>query len=339
MAYCRFRSVTTGFFCVIVDQPLVNKLTEDFNYRVLNGLRPRTLTAYRQKFRLFVAFTTHLQLSQLDSFKAVSLFIEYLAQQGVRSQTLNNYITVLKHFFSLYNLDVSPLQSRSIQLAIRSVAYNTPLRFKIKGVLTINKLRQLIRALQGIHNENMYKAIMLLGFFGFYRLATLVPTSKASFTPSRYPTHGDVIWGPPGAHILTKCAKNMQISGQSQVVQLPTLMDKELCPVLALRRVVSSNDLHKNKPLFTTTDHGTVLTASRVRLVLRQAVASIGLLPSEFGFHAFRRSGASWAFDHNINLDHIKTHGGWRSDAIWRYLIKTPAAASSVARTFQTLLQ
>ena len=319
----------------------MSKLTEDFNRRVLNGLRPRTLTAYRQKFRLFVAFAIYLQLSPLDSFKAVSLFIEYLAQQDIRSQTLNNYITVLKHFFCLYNLDVSPLQSRSIQLAIRSVAYNAPLRFKIKGVLTINKLRQLIRALQGTHNEHMYKAIMLLGFFGFYRLATLVPPSKASFTPSRFPTHGDVIWGPPGAHILTKCAKNMQISGQSQVVQLPALADKELCPVTALRRVVSSNILHKDKPLFTITEHGitTVLTASRVRLILRRAVASIGLLPSEFGFHVFRRSGASWAFDHNINLDHIKSHGGWRSDAIWRYLIKTPAAAGSVARTFQTLLQ
>ena len=43
-----------------------------------------------------------------------------------------------------------------------------------------------------------------------------------------------------------------------------------------------------------------------------------------------RRSGAGWAFDHNMELDHIKVHGGWKSDAIWRYLIRTPAAAGTV---------
>ena len=179
-----------------------------------------------------------------------------------------------------------------------------------------------------------------MGFFGFYRLSTLVPSSISSFSKSRFPTHGDIVWGTPGAHIVTKCSKSMQVSGQVHVVQLPALADKEICPVTALRSIVSRNKVHADKPLFTITSgsKSSILTASNVRRVLRTAVDAIGLCPSEIGFHTFRRSGACWAFDHNIDLNQIKVHGGWRSDAIWRYLVKTPTAAGSVARTFQNYL-
>ena len=42
-----------------------------------------------------------------------------------------------------------------------------------------------------------------------------------------------------------------------------------------------------------------------------------------------------WAFDHGVGLEQLKVHGGWRSDAIWRYLIKTPSVAAKVALTFK----
>ena len=184
------------------------------------------------------------------------------------------------------------------------------------------------------------RAICLMGFFGFYRLATLVPHNKATFSAARYITHGDFIWGPPGVHIITKSAKNMQISGHVRVVQLPLLADKDICPVTALKRVVSSNRSHQDLPVFTISVAGStsVLTAHKVRTTLRQVVLKMGLQPSEFGFHAFRRSGATWAYENNINLQHIKTHGGWSSEAIWAYLQKTPKAAGTVARSFQRAL-
>ena len=169
--------------------------------------------------------------------------------------------------------------------------------------------------------------------------STLVPTAKAGFSPSRFLMHGDIIWGPPGAHVITKCSKSMQVSGQSHIVQLPKLTDGTICPVRALRRIVSRNASDQDKLLFLVSSQGltSVLTAHKCT-VLSESIKSLGLSPGEYGYHTFRRSGACWAFDNDVKLDHIKTHGGWRSDAIWRYLVKTPAAAGSVARTFQSLL-
>ena len=193
-------------------------LLADFNHRVATAFRPRTLQAYTNKFRLYLAFVVCVNPGPVDSFSAVSLFVEYLAQQGLRAQTLNNYMTVLKHFFLIYKMNDSALENRLIKLAIRSVAHNAPLSFRVKGIFTVDKLRQLIKAMRGIPNASTYKAVMLMGFFGLYHLSSLAPPSKAAYSTSRYPTHGDVIWGAPGAHVITKCAKNMQTSGHSQVV-------------------------------------------------------------------------------------------------------------------------
>ena len=311
-----------------------------FNARLSKGFRPRTLAAYHSKFRLYLAFLAYLRFSPPDSFQGVAMFIEYLAQQGLRAETITNYISVLAHYFTLYDLDTSILNNRLYSLAIKAVAHNAPLSFKVKGVLSVNKLKELVRALWKLPDTKVHVAMCLMAFFGFYRLATLVPPSKAAFSPARYLTHGDVIWGSPGAHIIVKYAKNMQVSGHSRVVQLPVLSDHVICPVKALQRVVSPSPHLRDAPLFTAQVNGTasVLSASRVRLTLRRAVASLGWDPKEYGFHTFRRSGASWAFDNNVALDYIKTHGGWSSNAIWRYLIKTPHTAGTVARTFKERL-
>ena len=199
---------------------------------------------------------------------------------------------------------------RSIQLTIKSVAYNAPLSFKVKGVTTVNNLVQIIQAIGRMENATTLKAIILLGFFSFFRLSILVPPSASTFSKARFPTHGDMIWGAPGAHVIIKCSKSMQTSGQVHVVQLPSLQDRTICPVTALRAVVSSNPEHSDKPLFSTsTSTGTrVMTASRVRVAFRHLISHIGLPPAEFGFHSLRRSGACWAFDDNMELDHIKVH-------------------------------
>ena len=49
---------------------------------------------------------------------------------------------------------------------------------------------------------------------------------------------------------------------------------------------------------------GKILTAFKVCSVLAEIVRKMGLHPQEFGFHAFRRSGASLVFNANIPLEY-----------------------------------
>ena len=147
------------------------------------GFRPRTMAAYHSKLCI-IAFLAHLQFSPPDSFQAVAMFLEYLAQEGLRAQTITNYVSVLSHYFTLYGLDTS--------LAIRAVARNASLSFKVKDILSINKRTH--SALLTLPDHIVYTTICRMAFFGFYHLATLVPPLRAGFSSARYLTHGDIIW-------------------------------------------------------------------------------------------------------------------------------------------------
>ncbi len=49
-------------------------------------------------------------------------------------------------------------------------------------------------------------------------------------------------------------------------------------------------------------------------------VARVGLNPSSFSSHSFRRGGASWAFRSHVPGELVKVHGGWKSNTYLKYL-------------------
>ena len=168
----------------------------------------------------------------------------------------------------------------------------------------------------------------------------MIPSKSTEFEKYRFPVRNDLVFGPPGVHIIVTCTKTMQSSNEMQVVQLPELIAQKFCPVMALQRLLKIVPHGKNLPIFQirTSQGWVVLTAPRVRSFLKLVIMSMGLNPRTYTAHAFRRSGASLAFDNNIELSKIKQHGSWRSEAIWTYLRSTPKAASAVPRTFQQLM-
>ena len=111
-------------------------------------------------------------------------------------------------------------------------------------------LKKLMKVVQKYYNGITYKALFLTAYFGFFRLAPLLPSSIGLFDKTRYPIVEDVIWSKPGAHIIITCAKNMQKSGQHQVVQLPELSNPLICPVLALRKMLKEIKSKNGQPLF-----------------------------------------------------------------------------------------
>ena len=65
------------------------------------------------------------------------------------------------------------------------------------------------------------------------------------------------------------------------------------------------------------------LTDSVARKHLK-LVSQLLYLPSPLTFHLFRKSSATWAFQHGVSLQHIMLHGTWTSDCIWRYVSTLP---------------
>ena len=65
-----------------------------------------------------------------------------------------------------------------------------------------------------------------------------------------------------------------------------------------------------DQPLFILDDY-TLLTQSALRRRLATLLRMMNIPLVGFGFHTFRRSGASIAYDANVPLSTIKMHGAW----------------------------
>ena len=107
--------------------------------RIHAALRPSTVTAYAAKFKLFLAFSIfhQFQLTDLDTILA---FLEYMAQNGSRAHSVSAYVSTIKHYFALGDLDTRCLDNRQVHLLIKSVAVDSTYTPAYKANINIDIL-------------------------------------------------------------------------------------------------------------------------------------------------------------------------------------------------------
>ena len=235
-------------------------------------------------------------------------------------------------------MDHSVLSHRSIYLLLRSFRINNTVPPIHKGIFDIPTLQKIITLCSISMDPKLFKAIFSTAFFGFLRISNIAPHSKANFSPSMHLLRQDVVFHPPGCHLRIKWSKTNQTRRNVHWLQLPYLNSHtDICPVRAIYALLKSRPLAKNAPLFADPT-GTPILDTIIRDTLRKILQCIGIPTQGHSFHTFRRSGATWAFDNNVPLEHIMHHGSWHSEAIWNYLQQTSTATSQVPATFASTL-
>ena len=80
------------------------------------------------------------------------------------------------------------------------------------------------------------------------------------------------------------------------------------------------------------------LTDNQVRRHFKTLLCRLQLQDSNRTLHAFRRSGASFAFNSNVSLQDIQSHGTWTLECVWKYITLDHNASDQVAKIFQNHL-
>ena len=93
-------------FAVFSDSP-VARLTSQAYLRIQAALRPGTASSYMSKFKLYLAFIVWYNLP-LHLVDTILTFLEFLVQHGSKAHTLTSYVSVLSHYFKLFDIDPSP---------------------------------------------------------------------------------------------------------------------------------------------------------------------------------------------------------------------------------------
>ena len=109
---------------------------------------------------------------------------------------------------------------------------------------------------------------------------------------------------------------------------------------MAVKNLLSITPGTKNAPLFQykTSKGWFPMTDTQVRRHFKMILAKLQLQDANLTFPAFRRSGATYAFNANVALQDIQSHGTWTSECIWRYITMDHNASDQVAREFQNNL-
>ena len=93
--------------------------------RADKGLLIRTSSVNASSFRLFIAFMVYMGVNRPWTKVAVITFLEFLAQNLLSAASLQNYLTILGHYFVLFAWPKAALQARRTVLLIKSVKMNS----------------------------------------------------------------------------------------------------------------------------------------------------------------------------------------------------------------------
>ena len=272
----------------------------------------------------------------LDNVNCVLLFLEFFATNGLSFRVINNYMSVLKVYFESYSWSVGVLESHFVRHMMRGIRTSVQKNPTPMGLFSLHQIREISRLCGEFDNPMTYRVAFLLGFYGFLCIANVAPPSASGFLKEKHFLRSDVVFQFPGVQLHLKWAKNIQAPERVHMIKLPLIRDPVMCPTQSLSVLLKSHALPPSAPLLVLSD-GSLLTQSLLRKRLATLLRMLNLHLLGFGYHTFRRSGATLAFDSNISLQNIKLHGAWQSEAVWSYISENTSQALQISLVFQQL--
>ena len=307
--------------------------------RIQEAFRPSTTSAHSLHFRTFVAFLIFMDLPVTCNLHNILAFMEFLYQNSISPKVISTYNSSILTKAHLYGWDTSAASHPAVTRYIRSISINCKFNPTPRGIFDIPTLYNLSLSCDILSDPLLFRAIFLTAFYGFLRMSNIAPHSSAKFNPEFHLLRQDLIFAPPGAHLLIKWTKTLQHHKSFHWVQLPSIHNKFLCPVRALQALLASRPLPPSAPLFANhfPPHAQVID-THIRDALKKVLVHRNITTTGHGFHTFRRSGATLAFDNNIKIQNIMSHGLWKSSAIWTYLENASQAPSIIPTTFSRII-
>ena len=106
---------------------------------------------------------------------------------------------------------------------LRSISLTSHFAPTPRGLFDIPTLYNISISCHSTDDPHLYRAIFLVAFCGFLRMSNIAPHSSKNFCMQHHFLRQDIIFGPPGAHLVLKWTKTIQDSKSHHIIQLPTI--------------------------------------------------------------------------------------------------------------------
>ena len=281
--------------------------------------------------------------------RTLLLFLEFLTLSFASPKSVANVMASVKFHHERLGFDLQRFEHIRLRLALRSLGRTMRTPPSQAAPFPPQLLAPLVSFADRLGPWALaFRALVVLAFFTFARLSSLVPPAAGAFDISRWPTVGDVARVGEGALLRLKYSKTRQ--GADGGFQVPLRVACRLpCPVAVVTSLLDRAArlrLPFSAPLFAREGGGgggaqalVSLTQPQARALLARGLGLLGLPPTAFSFHSFRRGGCSFAFAQGAVESDLAQHGDWRSAAIREYyppLLARARVADALARAGAT---
>ena len=310
------------------------------------AFRPGTKSNHKAQFELYVSFCLYINVEYMNpSAETICMYIEYLAQNFVSTQSIANYVSGVRLLHKMAGIPAPNLDSFEVKLMMRACILTIRHRPLQRQPLSIDMLSELVQVVEhcGIYGL-VFKVAVLFAFYGFLRQSNLAPKSPSNFDPSRHTCRQDIFVAKPGLVVLLKWSKTAQSAQTHELIPLPAIPGSHLCPVTAYEKMVQQIPTqYPNQPLLVLpqdpVSHHTYtpVTVSWLSRFMSTTLDTLGYDAKLFSLHSLRRSGATAAYKLGVDYMNIKRHGLWSSDSFWAYITSDSVSNSPVASALRQL--
>ena len=124
---------------------------------------------YTRKFRLFVAYCCFIKVHLHQLTPAILLsFLEVLAEIDIFTSNIANHIFAVKTTLAMYAVSTIAFYDQRIRLFQKSLRMTKQLTVKIKKIIDIDMLKNIVAICDSMWMGQVYKALYLVAFFSMY---------------------------------------------------------------------------------------------------------------------------------------------------------------------------
>ena len=300
-----------------------------------DGTRKNLRTQW-EAYLLFCTFFNFVAIPTCTN--TLQLFAQFLSRTFKSVDSIRNYIAGVKTMHLLLGYSVDNLDKFILNLTLKGIAKLHPYCKKQAEPMTPEILLKISDILNFSNvNDLVYWCLFLFGFFLLARKSNLVPTTRKDLSERKFLLRQDVL--DKGDFLIVKFRWTKTIQKGERILEIPLVQnsDSVLCPVKAYRLMCKAIPATADSPLFMMRDNK-VVYYRHFQAKLKLCIQSIGLNPTNFTTHSFRRGFATLLFKAKTPADKIQLMGDWKSDAYKKYLAFTLEDKIQVAENMRCFI-
>lgn len=289
----------------------------DLQSFVQRKLADSTQFSYASQVKQYREFCRRCGVEQVPSEGVLAKLTMYRAQASYKLSSIEVMVSAVSAWAERDFGMVGLSHAQQVRSALRGAALVKFAKVsRPKLPITVGMLTRLVRQARAQRDKWIGArdaALFILSWSGMLRSAE-----------ARQLGWGDVVQTKKGVMLYIPFSKTDQV-GEGAWVFLHDNRGSELSVLRALtdlRRLTEEEE----GPVFTATRAatGAAMTTDTMRSRLRKMLDQMGVDGVElFGFHSFRRGGATAAALGQVSERQIRVHGRWRSDCVRKYMYLT----------------